>query len=178
MPNFVVGVSKKPLTLTDHTIETSDEIWVISSKGEVRHSGEIEDTLQFNLTEGGSIELRYNASRSQGALLCNYGHGFEVILSGISKTDGPVYPIFIFQRNAANPASPVRIRFHPILHTQISSFSDLRYEEKLESGYPDYSPINFTLSGAIVSLLYQLQGKEPWNRAIAQVSMKLPLRKL
>ena len=45
----------------------------------------------------------------------------------------------------------------------------LHRQEQLTSGYPLLSPTGITLTQAVVSLIYQLQEKEPWKSAITKV---------
>ena len=51
----------------------------------------------------------------------------------------------------------------------LNQISNLQQREQLASGYPLLSPTNITLIQTIISILYQLQTKEPWSKAIAQV---------
>ncbi len=164
-PNFVVGVSHRPLA-DDARIEALDEIWAISHRGSVFHAGETDHSMRLSLAAGDSLELQYSAnSAGEGTLLCDYGSG-HIVVHGI---DGPVYPVLMFPQDEPEGKNSVRIRFHPISHTRFYSFSDLRRREQLASGYPHLSSSGATLAQAMVALLYQLQEKEPWKRAIGQV---------
>lgn len=166
IPSFVVGVGRKPLANTN--IETSDEIWAISNKGFIYHAGEADRSMTFNLAPGDSLELQYNANSADGTLLCDYGTGY-VVVHGIGKREGPVYPVFLFPQDESVDPNSVQVRFHSIAHICSSSFSDFRGREQHASGSPHLSPASSTLAQAVVSLLHQLQDKEPWNRAIGQV---------
>ena len=53
--------------------------------------------------------------------------------------------------------------------------SHLHQREQLASGYPLLSPTNVTLIQTVVNILYQLQSKEPWSKAIAQVCIMVLL---
>lgn len=165
-PNFVVGVSHKPLA--NSNIETSDEIWAISYRGSIFHAGEVDHCMMPPLEVGAALELRYSAISADRTLLCDYGTGYMVV-HGINKNGGPVFPMFLFPQDESTTPNRVRVRFHPITHSS-SSFSDFRHREQLASGYPHLSTASTTLSQGVVSLLYQLQDKEPWNRSIGQVS--------
>lgn len=169
-PNFVVGVGHKPLD--NCNIETSDDIWAISHRGSIFHAGEADDCMSsLSLAAGSSLELQYNASSADGTLLCDYGTGYMVV-HGVSKSGRPVYPVFMFPQDNPSESNLVKVRFHPIVHSCFSSLPDFRRREQLASGYPHLSPGNTTLSQAMVSLLCQLQDKEPWNSSIRQVSGK------
>lgn len=65
-----------------------------------------------------------------------------------------------------------QVKLHPITHVSHSPLAHLRRQEQLTSGYPLLSPTGITLTQAVVSLIYQLQEKEPWNSAITQVGVK------
>lgn len=167
-PNFVVGVSHKPLT--NCNIETSDEIWAISHRGSIFHAGEADDSMSLTLTSGSTLELQYSASSADGGtLLCDYGTGYMVV-HGVSRSGKPVYPVLLFPQDNPSESNMVKVRFHPISHSHFTSLSDFRRREQLASGYPHLSPSNITLSQTIVTLLHQLQDKEPWTTSIAQVS--------
>ena len=62
-----------------------------------------------------------------------------------------------------------QVKVHPITHVGHSPLAHLRRQEQLTSGYPLLSPTGITLTQAVVSLIYQLQEKEPWKSAITQV---------
>ena len=134
------------------------------------HFGETDYCMMFTLREGSSIKLQYDVTKSQGALLCDYGHGYKSVLSGIAESGSPVYPVLIFPEDESSESSHVTLHFHPIHHIKPSLVTDLCCREQLASGYPYLSPTNTTLSQAIVSLLYQLQDKEHWSRSIGEVS--------
>ena len=61
------------------------------------------------------------------------------------------------------------MKLHPIMHISHSPLAHLHRQEQLTSGYPLLSPTGITLTQAVVSLIYQLQEKEPWKSAITQV---------
>lgn len=124
--------------------------------------------MSLTLTAGSSLELQYSAGSADGTLLCDYGTGYMVV-HGVSKSGQPVYPVFMFPQDSPSASNLVKVRFHPITRSSFSSLPDFRHREQLASGYPHLSPSNTTLSQAIVSLLYQLQEKEPWNNSIGQV---------
>ena len=173
-PNFVVGVSHKPLT--NCNIETSDEIWAISHRGSIFHAGESDDCMSLTLTSGGTLELQYSASSDDGGtLLCDYGTGYMVV-HGVSRSGKPVYPIFLFPQDNLSESNLVKVRFHPITHSCFTSLSDFQHREQLASGYPHLSPSSTTLSQAVVTLLHQLQDKEPWTTSIAQVRRNIQIR--
>jgi hypothetical protein len=168
-PNFVVGVSHKPLT--NCNIESSEEIWAISHRGSIFHAGESDDFMTLTLATGDSLELQYSTSSADGGtLLCDYGTGYMVV-HGVSMSGRPVYPVLLFPQDNPPESNLVAIRFHPITHSSSTSLSDFRQREQLASGYPDLSPSNATLSQAIVTLLHQLQDREPWNSSIGQVQV-------
>ena len=62
-----------------------------------------------------------------------------------------------------------QVKLHPITHISHSPLAHLHRQEQLTSGYPLLSPTGITLTQAVVSLIYQLQEKEPWQSAITQV---------
>lgn len=166
-PNFIVGVSHKPLT--NRNIETSDEIWAISHRGSIFHAGESEDCMSITLATGDSLELQYSAcSDDGGTLLCDYGTGYTVV-HGVSKSGRPVYPLLLFPQDNPSESNLVVVRFHPIIRSRIHSLPDFRRREQLASGYPDLSPSNVCLSQAIVSLLHELQDTDPWSSCIGEV---------
>ena len=170
-----MGVSHKPLV--DPNIHTSEEIWAISHRGSIFHDGEADDTLDLVLTAGDSLELQFNASNNNnnnnscGTLLCDYGTGYMVVHGIKSKDGNPVYPILLFPQDTLQASNTVTLRFHPIEHSSSVSFEGLRCREQLSSGYPHLSPSSSTLSQAVVSLLYQLQDREPWRECIGQVPL-------
>lgn len=172
-PNFVVGVSHKPLA--NRSLDTSDEIWAISHRGSIFHAGESDDCMPpFSLATGSSLELQYNTNSAGGTLICDYGTG-HMVVHGVSKNGSPVYPVFVFSQDGSSLAesNAMRVRFHPIVaHSCSASFSELRQREKLASGYPHLSPGSNTLAQAVVALVYQLQDKEPWRTAIGQVKCR------
>ncbi len=162
----MVGVSRKPLT--NPVIETSDEIWAVSNRGSIFHGGESDYNMMFTQNAGSSLELEFDVNTNQGTFSCNYGSGIRMVLRDVCENGDTVYPVFMFFQDATEP-SPAKLIFHPIKHVCPSPLINLRHQEQLESGYPHLSPTSTTLSQAIVSLLYQLQGKEVWSKSIGQV---------
>ena len=65
-----------------------------------------------------------------------------------------------------------QVRLHPITHTSHCPISQIHHSEKAISGYPILSPTSTTLVQSVVSILYQLQSREPWSRAITQVNQE------
>ena len=64
-----------------------------------------------------------------------------------------------------------QVRFHPINHCSHSPLAHLKRHEQITSGYPLLSPTGVTMAQAVIGILYHLQEREPWNRAIGQVRM-------
>ena len=166
LPSFVVGVSHKPLANTN--LETSDQIWAISNRGSIFHAGEADHSLTLCLAPGDTLELQYSANSADGTLLCDYGTGYMVV-HGISKGGSPVYPCLLFPQDEPSESNKSQLRFHSIVHSCSMSFSDYRSQELSASGSPQLSPASTTLAQAVVSLVHQLQDKEPWNRSIGMV---------
>ena len=64
---------------------------------------------------------------------------------------------------------------HPITHSSHSLLAHVKRREQEASGYPLMSPMGVTLVHAIVSIVYQIQDKQPWIKAISQVFIKSTL---
>lgn len=169
----MVGVCEKKCVLGTN-IPNLDRTWGVSSSGKVFHPFKSVDPLSFDLKTGSSISVQYYAgSSSQGTLLYDCGQGFKQLFSDMTQKDNPFYLVMYFteKQTSLEPAH-VRLYMHPFTITSLaghSSFTRLQSQEKLTSGYPHLSPMGATLCHGIVSLLYQLQEKEPWNRALGHV---------
>ena len=59
---------------------------------------------------------------------------------------------------------------NPITHSSHSLLAHVKRREQDASGYPLMTSAGDTLVHAIVNIIYQVQDKEPWNKAISQVS--------
>lgn len=65
--------------------------------------------------------------------------------------------------------SNLQVMIHPVTHSSHSLLAHVKRREQDASGYPYMSPVGVTLVHAIVEIVYQLQDKEPWSKAISQV---------
>ena len=68
------------------------------------------------------------------------------------------------------PLSPhSQVMIHPITHSSHSLLAHVKRREQESAGYPHMSSVGVTLVEAILSIIYDIQGKEPWSKAISQV---------
>lgn len=165
-----MGVCDEPLGT-----DTSwyDRFWGISHNGRIFHPFKTVQPLSFALKTGSSLSIQYHASSSsQGTLLCDYGQGYSQLFSDMTQEGKPVYPVLLLPEEPSLKPTKVRLYVHPVTVTRPpnhASISGLQSQGKLASGYPNLSPTGSTVSYGIISLLYQLQEKEPWDRALGHV---------
>ena len=86
-----------------------------------------------------------------------------------SVCDGP-FSLFLPLSLPPSSLPSFQVIVHPITRSSHSLLAHVKRREQDASGYPLMCPIGATLVHAIVETLYQLQEKEPWRKAIAQVS--------
>ena len=67
---------------------------------------------------------------------------------------------------------PSQVMIHPITHSSHSLLAHVKRREQDTSGYPNLSPVGVTLVHAIINIIYDIQDKEPWNKAISQVCIQ------
>ena len=177
-PEFMIGICEKQVDgCGGSEVPDINRLWGVSSSGNIitpsNHSSPTAASL-VPLKSGMSLSLQYCANtNTRGCLLYDWGHGFQQVIRDIVHEDKPVY-LIIHLLQADSPApGHARIYAHPLVFAPSSSsatsFTKLLSHERLTSGYPHLSSVGPTLSHTIASLLLQLQDKEPWNRAMAQV---------
>ncbi|XP_064390094.1 probable E3 ubiquitin-protein ligase HERC1 isoform X2 [Halichondria panicea] len=163
--SFCVGVGQKPLT--DLATSTSDQFWLYESHtGRLVHGGETGDLLP-SLSRGDTLKVVFDKEEKTLSLTKNEENEI-VAFRNVYKEGKDLFPVFLFNRS------------HNTTKIVVDSFSShigsvqsaLPMGGVTSSGYPLLSPTSTTLVQAVVSMLYQVQHKQPWSKAITNVLIR------
>ncbi|CAI8021126.1 Probable E3 ubiquitin-protein ligase HERC1 [Geodia barretti] len=156
---FCVGVAHKPLFHDNG----SPAFWALEAHtGRLLHAGDTTEAL-FIVKEKDSVMVEYDAR----ARTLAFGKNDEPLRKGfesIGKEGEDLFPFVLFDRRTS-----CRVMIHPITHSSHSLLAHVKRREQDTSGYPNLSPVGVTLVHAIINIIYDIQDKEPWNKAISQV---------